>query len=173
VQLVVTPADASGRPTVVAVTPADLAANAWRAVARGARALSFDAGAATGAGVVDAGGERSAWVAAALAVVRQLSFNERLFTGLRSAPAVTIERPAPASVDVVLKQDDRSWVIFATNTGRDRARAVARFPPGVPSALWSNLLDGAGMSMLAQPDGPRWSLDLEGGAARIYVVNKY
>jgi hypothetical protein len=63
-------------------------------------------------------------------------------------------------------------VLFATNATRGRVKAIARLPSIVPAALWVNLLDGSQMSMLSQPIGPRWDMDLEAGAARVYVISK-
>lgn len=147
-------------------------AQVWRAVARGVRQISFDAGIPTGAGVMDASGDKAAWVPAALAIARQFTFNAPFFRGLRPAGAVIVEAPVPPGVDISLLQDERSWVVIATNTSRQRARPTAKLPVGVPPALWSNLLDGSAMSMLAQPDGARWTVTLEPGEARIYIVNK-
>jgi hypothetical protein len=158
---------------VATMTAADMPARVWRAIANGARVVSFDPGQPSGPGVTDAAGATPAWVRPALAIARQLAFNGHLFASLRPAPAVAIEPPAPKGLEVVLRQDERSWVLIATNTSRERALATSRLPAGVSPALWSNLLDGTAMSMLAQPDGPRWTLDLEPGGARIYVVNKY
>jgi hypothetical protein len=158
--------------SVATMAPAAIPAVVWKAIAAGAREVSFDAGEATGAGVSDASGGRRPWVPAALAIARQLTFNGHFFRALRAAAPIVLETPAVRGVDIVLQQDDRSWVLFATNTSPQRATVTARLPAGVPAALWSNMLDGGAMSMLAQSDGARWTVTLQGGEARIYIVNK-
>jgi hypothetical protein len=111
-------------------------------------------------------------VPAALAISRQLTFNGHFFRALQPVSAVPIEPPAPRGLDVMLLQDARSWVLIATNASRARVTGTAKVPAGVPAALWSNLLDGGAMSMLAQPDGGRWTVTLQPGEARVYIVNK-
>jgi hypothetical protein len=172
-----TPASAM-RPRVVMDLPAqevaaeDMPALVWRAVAHGARVICFDPGPAEGTGLQNAAGRAEPWVQTAKTIARQLSFNAKLFSDLRSGLPVSVLGPASPALDVVLMQDERSWVLFATNATRTRMKAIARLPSIVPAALWVNLLDGSQMSMLNQPIGPRWDLDLEAGAARVYVISK-
>ena len=73
-------------------------ARAWRAIARGARVLSFDHGETYGTGRPVAGGQTPPWVAPAVAIARQLSANARLVDQLRPGPPVTTEpiRPPPS-----------------------------------------------------------------------------
>jgi hypothetical protein len=144
----------------------------WRAIAHGAQVVSFDPGQTAGTGLVDAAGHPRAWVESARGIARQLAVNGHLFGEWRPAGGVTIDAPAPAALDVALLEDARSWILVVTNTSRSRVQAVAHLPPAVPAALWADLLDGSMMSMLSQADGPRWSLTLDGGGARIYVINK-
>src|SRR5262249_39378783 len=118
-------------------------------------------------------GKTAPWLPAAKTIARQLNFNAKLFDGLRSAPPpVSLLGPAAPALDVVMMQDDRSWVLFATNTTKAHVKAIVRLPSKVPAAMWVNVLDSKQMSMLSQPMGPRWDLDLEPGGARIYVVSK-
>ena len=58
------------------------------------------------------------------------------------------------------------------DTSPDRLHAVAHFPTDIPYGPWLNLLSGSTMAMLSQPDGPKWSLDLEGWGVRVYVIDK-
>ena len=150
----------------------DMPALVWRAVAHGARVICFDPGPADGSGLESATGRQAPWVQTARSIARQLTFNAKLFNDIRSGPAVTVLGPASPVLDVVLMQDERSWVLFATNASRGRVKAIARLPSIVPAAMWVNMLDGSQMSMLSQPVGPRWDLDLEPGGARVYVISK-
>jgi len=150
----------------------DIPALVWRAVAHGARVICFDPGPADGTGLQNAAGRAAPWVPTARSIARQLSFNAKLFGDVRSGPPVEVMGPAAPVLDVVLLQDERSWVLFATNTSSARVKAIARLPAIVPAAMWVNMLDGSQMSMLSQPIGPRWDLDLEPGGARVYVISK-
>lgn len=154
------------------VTPEEIPALVWRAVAHGARVFCFDPGASDGTGLRSAGGRDVPWLATAKAIARQLTFNAKLFNDLRSAEIVTVLGPPAPALDVVLMQDERSWVLFATNASHGRVKAIARLPAIVPAAMWVNLLDGSQMSMLSQPIGPRWDLDIEPGGARVFVISK-
>jgi hypothetical protein len=154
------------------VAAEDMPALVWRAVAHGTHVICFDPGPADGTGLQNAAGRPEPWVQTAKTIARQLSFNAKLFNDLRMGPPVTVLGPASPALDVVLLQDERSWVLFATNATRGRVKAIARLPSIVPAALWVNLLDGSQMSMLSQPIGPRWDMDLEAGAARVYVISK-
>lgn len=146
---------------------------AWRAIAHGARVITFDPG--TPGELSDAAGRTRDWVAPALAMSRQLEFNARLISELRApgaGTAIRVEPPAPAPLDVVLLQDDQSWVLVATNASLKPVQAVVQMPPVVPAALWVSLIDGSRMSMLAHRDGPRWTLELGAGGALVYIVTK-
>jgi hypothetical protein len=150
----------------------EIPALVWRAVAHGARAVCFDPGPADGTGLQNAAGRAAPWLATAKTIARQLNFNAKLFNEIRSAPVVSVLGPGAPALDVVMMQDDRSWVLFATNATKGRVKAIVRLPSIVPAAMWVNLLDGSQMSMLSQPIGPRWDLDLEPGGARVYVISK-
>lgn len=147
-------------------------AMAWRAIVHGARVVSFDGGAAEGAGMIGEDGQLRSWVAEAAAVARQLTFNHQLIDALYPGPDVIVLPPRPAGLDVVLMQTRQVWVLAATNVSPADAHAVAQLPKGVPSALWTDVLDGSGMSMLPTPDGVRWTFDLDAGAARLYAIDK-
>ena len=146
------------------VVAEEIQALVWRAVAHGARVVSFDPGPADGSGLQNAAGRAAPWLATAKTIARQLNFNAKLFNEIRSAPVVSVLGPAAPALDVVLIQDERSWVLVATNTAKGRVQAVVHLPPVVPAAMWVNLLDGSQMSMLSQPIGPRWNLELEPAA---------
>jgi len=152
--------------------PGDIPALAWRAIAHGARVISFDGGASSGPGLSDAGGALKPWVEPARAIARQLAFNGHLVTDLQAGGSVRVDGKPPVELDIVLLQDSRSWVLVATNTAHSSLRAVAHLPAGTPPALWSSLLDGTTMSMINQLEGPTWNLTLEPGVARVYVVDK-
>jgi hypothetical protein len=157
---------------VAKVPAAAIAPIAWRAIGRGARVIAFDAGLSEGSGLTDEKDRTPAWVLAAADVARQLHINGGLFGVCQPGPAVTIDSPRSPSLDVVLLDAGKSWVVMATNASRARIHAVAHLPPGVPYALWLNLLNGSTMAMLSQPAGPRWDLDMEGWGVRIYVIDK-
>lgn len=143
---------------------------AWRALAHGARVVSFDAGGKVGSGLEAK--TIPTWASAAVAVSAQVGVESRLVEAWRPAGRVALDPPAPDALDLMLLSDSRSWVLVVTNTSRSRVSAVARLPAGVPGALWVNLLDGSLLSMIRQPSGPRWSLEVGGGVVRVYVVNK-
>jgi hypothetical protein len=154
------------------VAAEEIPALVWRAVAHGARVVCFDPGPADGTGLQNAAGRAAPWLQTAKTIARQLSFNAKLFNDLRFGASVSVLGPAAPALDVVLMQDERSWVLFATNATKGHVKAIVRLPSMVPAAMWVNLLDGGQMSMLSQPIGPRWDLDLEPGGARIYVISK-
>jgi hypothetical protein len=151
---------------------AAIAPLAWRAIAHGARVVSFDAGGREGAGLVNAAGRRPLWLPAAVNVARQLRANGALFAQCRPGPAVVVDSPAPAAFDLVLLEARKSWVFVATNGGAARAHVVAHLPAAVPYALWLNLLDASTMAMLQQARGPQWVANLEPYGVRVYVIDK-
>jgi hypothetical protein len=144
----------------------------WRAIAHGARQIAYDTSEPEGSGLVDGEGKPRPWVAAAASLSRQLTFNRRLLESLHDGPAVRFEGDRPRALDVVLLDAGRSWVLVATNASREDVNAIVRLPPNVPPALWLELVDGTNISMLSQRDGPRWTLTLPGGAARVYAIDK-
>jgi hypothetical protein len=145
---------------------------AWRAIAHGARVISFDPGRREGTGLSDERHHHPPWVSAAGEVARQLRANGALFAQCRRGPAVVVDRPAPVGLDVTLLEARKSWVLVATNGSGDRVRATAHLPVGIPYALWLNLLDASTMAMLEQPRGPQWTANLEPHGVRIYVIDK-
>ena len=156
--------------TPVALFPA----LAWRAIAHGARVVSFDAGAAEGTGLRTAGSKAPAWVAAASAAARQIAINATLVDTLSASPAVRVDPPVE-DLDVALIEAPRSWVLVATNTaaaGAAPADTYAFMPPGVPPAEWLNLFDGSTIGMSSRPTGARWHVVLGPGDARVYVIDK-
>jgi len=156
----------------------DLQAVLWRAIARGAKVITLDAGRSAGAGLADGKGNRLPWTRTASTFASQLAASPRLYMNLKRGPAVTIVSPppagpaGPAGVEVALLDGGRAWVLIATSTARAQVRAVAQLPLGVPPALWLSLLDGSMMSMLKQPAGPRWTFTIGPGAALVYVIDK-
>jgi hypothetical protein len=141
----------------------------WRAVAHGARSIAFDPGRET---VSAADGGAAAWVAPAVGISRQLSANRRLVDALTPGPALRIDSARGGDLDVVLLDGGRAWVIVATNLSASRASARVTFPKGVPSGLWASWLDDSAMSMLYQPTGPVWSVELDGWGVKVYFVDK-
>ena len=159
----------------VSVAPAAApiaSALAWRAIAHGARHIAFDAGMPAGSGLVNPDGTPQRWVGDAATLARQFTFNRRLIETLRAGPSVTYEGAKPSGLDVALLDGGRSWVLVATNADLEPANAVVNLPRGVPPALWLELLDGTHISMLARPEGPRWTATLTPGGARVYVIDK-
>jgi hypothetical protein len=158
---------------VTRTPPAQWTALAWRAVAHGARVVSFDAGLAEGTGLWDERGIPD-WVPIASALGRQLTANGMLVASLRRGPPVTIETPDEA-LDLALLENARSWVIIVTNASTTPGRMVdtmAVFPSAVPAAEWLNLFDGSMMSMLYRPAGSRWRVRLGPGEAKVFVIDK-
>jgi hypothetical protein len=156
----------------VGVGHGGVTALAWRALMHGALGVSFDPGPTSGAGLNGDDGAPHAWVAEAAAIARQLMFNGQLIVDLVQGPDVIVVPPRPAGLDVVLRQTPRLWVLVATNTSAEPIHAVAQLPTGLPPALWVDLLDGTGMSMLNRQVGPQWTFDLGPGQARLYAIDK-
>jgi hypothetical protein len=145
----------------------------WRAVAHGARVVSFDAGLPTGTGMWDESGPLD-WVPLASALGRQLTTNGSLLNSLKRGPAVLID-PPDAFLDLSLLENTRSWVIIATNASSTTGRTVdtyAVFPATVPAAEWLGLFDGNMMSMLYRAAGSRWHVRLGPGEAKVFVIDK-
>lgn len=151
---------------------AGIVALAWRAIAHGARQVTFDAGRPWGAGFTEEDGRPRPWVTKARSVARQMTFNHQLITSSRPGPAVSFDGDRPSGLDVVLLETDQVWILVATNTADVTARAAVRLPALVPSALWVDVLDGTEMSMLNEPDGPRWTFELAPDGARFYAIDK-
>ncbi len=145
----------------------------WRAVAHGARVVSFDAGLPTGTGMRDESGPLD-WVPLASALGRQLTANDSLLNSLKRGPAVTID-PPDAFLDLSLLENTRSWVIIATNASSTNGRSIdtyAVFPSAVPAAEWLSLFDGNMMSMLYRAAGSRWHVRLGPGETKVFVIDK-
>lgn len=145
----------------------------WRAVAYGARVVSFDAGLPSGTGLRDEAGLKD-WVPVAASLGRQLTTNASLVASLRRGPAVVVD-PAEALLDLSLLENARSWVIIATNASSTAGRSIdtyAVFPATVPAAEWLSLFDGNMMSMLYRPAGSRWHVRLGPGEAKVFVIDK-
>jgi hypothetical protein len=172
----ITPERAVAADPVVRISVRDsggpVEALAWRALAHGARTVVFDAGAPAGAGFTGDDGRARPWVEKARAVARQLTFNSELVGALRPGPPVDWIDPRPDGLDVAVRQTDRSWLLIATNTSASPVRGVVRVATALPPALWVDLLDGTAMSMLNQPEGPRWTFDLGPDGARVYAIDK-
>jgi hypothetical protein len=147
-------------------------ATAWRAIAHGARVISFDSGQSEGSGLNTASGASAPWVKPAVAISRQVSANAELVGRLRPGPDVTIAPPIPAGLEVVLLDADKSWVLVATNTAATPLSATADLPKAVPYALWVSWIDGTNMGMLSRPSGPRWTFSIGPGAAKVYLIGK-
>ena len=166
-------ARAPGAHIDVRVTDADARAAVplvWRAIAHGARSVAFDAGGAT---LSRADGSPAPWVAPAVAIARQLSANRRLVDLLRAGPAVVVDPAGDAAdLDVALLDGGRAWVIVATNLSASPVAARATFPKGVPSGLWASWLDDSAMSMLHQPTGPRWTVEMDGFGTLVFLIDK-
>ena len=152
--------------------PVDVPALAWHAVAAGSRLISFDAGQTEGHGLADATGQERPWVRPAIEFARQVSVNAPIFEAMTPGPAVTVAKGGSPDTTVALFAATRIWVLIATNTGRDARELEVRVPAEVPYALWTSLLDGDTMSMLADSGGPRWTVQLAGGAAAVYFADR-
>ena len=149
----------------------DIPALVWRAVAHGARVISFNPGQTQGIGF---GADKSEppWLRAAIALSRQLSANATLIGQLRPGPGVTVSPPRLAAIDAFLLEGPRCWVLVVTNAATRQTEGVVRLPPAVPYALWVSLIDGATLGMLRQTDGPEWKFKLNRGGAAVYVIDK-
>jgi hypothetical protein len=152
--------------------PSDLAAVVWRAIAQGAHIISFDPGQASGTGLGQPGRPAADWVAPAVALARQVTSNGVLFEQLRPGAAPRFLSSKPSGLEVALLEGPRCWVVIATNTGGGRARAVVQLQRAVPYAVWVSLIDGSTLGMLSEPSGPRWTIQLERGEAKAYVIDK-
>lgn len=144
----------------------------WRAVAHGARVIAFDPGRTPVASLVDREGRVPAWMTAAADLSRQFRVNGGLLAQCRPGPAVSVDRPVPPAIDIVLLDAQKSWVVVATNASGRRVRATAHLPAVVPYALWLNLLTGNTLAMRYEPAGPTWVLDLEAWGVRVDVIEK-
>jgi len=158
--------------SIAATPPEAIVSLAWRAVAHGARVISFDPGNASGSGLANVDGEMPAWIPAAKSVARQVSRNAAFIASLQDGPAVTIDAPTPRDLDVVLREVEHSWLIVATNGSDSAADAVVHLPAAVPYALWISMLDGSNLSMLAAADGPHWHVQLPPHGAAVYIIDK-
>ena len=159
--------------TIKAAGPAtEIGATAWRAVVRGARVLQIDPGQAFGTGFTKTNGDLQPWVRPAAALAGQVAANPGLIEILRRGPGVPIVAPAPKGLEIALLDGGRAWVLVATSTAKAELHAVATLPADVPSALWVSLLDGSMLSMLRQDSGPRWTLTMAPGEAKVYVIDK-
>jgi len=157
---------------VAAATPGMISALAWRAVAHGARVIAFDAGARTGAGLEEPDGALKPWARAAINVSRQLTANANLANEMRPGPGLILTPAPPPTLDVVLLDADRSWVIVATNTSGSPVSSRVRLPAGTPYALWVSWLEGSPLAMISEPAGPRWMLRMEPRSALVYIIDK-
>ena len=157
---------------VASATPGMISALAWRAVSRGARVIAFDSGARTGAGLEQPDGSLKPWARAAIGVSRQLTANANLVNALRPGPGLILTPAPPPTLDVVLLDADRSWVIVATNTSGSPVSSRVRLPAGTPYALWVSWLEGSPLAMISEPAGPRWMLKMEPRSALVYIIDK-
>lgn len=176
--LVVTTADAQARPGIWLniqtwpLAPGQIPARAWLGLAGGQRIISFESDARTGAGIVDASGERSAWVAPVLAVSRQVMTNARLIGRLRPAIGIDVERPSRSDVRVVLLEAGSAWVLVVANPTDAASSTEARFPATVPFGPWVSLIDGTDMAMVDRPTHHEYRATLAPGEARVYVIDR-
>jgi hypothetical protein len=151
---------------------------AWRAIAHGARAIAFDGGTKTGAGLEEQNGSLKPWAKAAQTFARQISANANLVAMMQPGPKVTYGPVDPRAEDVVIFYDvalldaGRAWVVIATNLTNLRREASVRFPKDVPYALWVSWLEGPPLAMLSEPAGPRWMLTMAPRSAQVYIIDK-
>jgi len=145
---------------------------AWRAVAHGVRAIAFDAGGATGAGLENADRSLRPWAHAAIDLARQFSVNGRLIESFRPGPGLIVTPESSPALDVVMLDADRAWVLIATNASASPMVATVRLPAGAPYAIWVNLLDASTLAMNGEAAGPRWNLHLDARATRVYLIDK-
>jgi hypothetical protein len=158
--------------SVKGLPPGAITALAWRAVAHGARTITFDAGEATGTGLERADRSLSAWAREAVTIARQLTANGRVIDALRPGPGLVLTPAQSPRLDVILLDAGRSWVLVATNASPESLTASVRLPAGVPYALWLNWLDGTTLAMVGEAAGPRWTLRLGPHGARVYLIDK-
>jgi hypothetical protein len=149
-----------------------LTALTWRAVARGARTIMFDSGAPQGAGLENPDRSLKPWVRAAIGVARQFSANVRLIKSLRPGPGVIVTPDLTPALDVVMIDADRAWMVIATNASSNPVTATVRLPAGTAYAIWVDLLDASTLAMNGELAGPKWSLKMAPGSARVYVIDK-
>lgn len=141
----------------------------WRAVAHGARVISFDPGARS---LAPASARSAAWLPVVVDLGRQLRANGQLFGESRDGPNVTFETPPAPGVDVALRDAGKAWIVIATNVSSKQVRVSARLPATVPYAMWLSLLDGSTLAMLEDAAGPKWLFDLDARGVRVHVIDK-
>jgi hypothetical protein len=149
-----------------------LPARAWAAMADGVRLIEIDAGAATGAGVHDAAGDLLPWVRPALALARQVEANGELIARLRPGPAFASPAGSTSPARIWLLDAGRAWVLIAANPAATPSRVAADLPRSVSYGPWVSLVDGHDMSMLVRPAAHEYRATLQGGEARVYVIDK-
>ena len=132
------------------VSPAGLTVRAWSALAHGARAIVFD----DWQSLQDNPEALSAAAAFAEAVTR----NAGLYANLRS-DAWTLEPKVEGHSDVHahLLRSRNALVLFAINHGEAAGPATIRFPPGVPEAIWRNLLTGVAVNFVTSARGVEYA----------------
>jgi len=130
--------------------PARVSADAWLAVARGARSVVFeDWTTLTG----DAGA-----LAAAADFAAHLFRNAALYAPLRPRTASQVVRVLdPGSpVEAAMLESPDALVVIAVNRRGSTEPAELRFSPEVPEAIWQNMLTGGSVNFVAGPDGPAY-----------------
>jgi hypothetical protein len=142
---------------------------AWRSIAHGARIIRIDRSDPARGRAWDGSGP---WLRQAAALGRHLTANAVLISGLRLATPVPLAEGDARSLEVVLLDAGRAWVVMATNIAPATRRGRVGLPRGVPYALWVSLLDGSTMAMRDAPNGPVWSFEIGAGGAFVYVIDK-
>jgi len=175
---VMTPADAGREPgrwrneVPAGASPALMVARVWLAIAAGARTVTFDSDEPTGAGLTDQSGALAPWVAAALALNRQISANAELLGHLGPGPPIEVDQAGDSSARIVLLDGGRAWLLVAANPSAAAAAFVARFPKAVPYGPWVSLIDGTDMAMVDRAADHEYRVTLPPGDARVYVIDK-
>lgn len=155
--------------TVAGESASLLPAQSWLAIAGGARLLSVDSGAPSGAGLRDSTGTLAPWVRPVQGLARQIEANAELIGRLRPGPSIDVEADA---VRVVLLDGGRAWVLVAANPSTTSQAAIARIPRTVPYGPWVSLIDGTNMAMADRPSGHEYRVTLPAGGAEVYVIDK-
>ena len=116
----------------------------WSALARGARTIAFDGGAAPLGPAVLSLGETAGII----------SRNPALFDPLRPRTSGVVRIDNGEGVDVRLLESADAMLIVGVNAGLARRTATITFAPDIPEAIWQNLETGTSVNFVMSPNGP-------------------
>lgn len=128
-------------------SPGGITVRAWNALAHGSRAIVFDDWAV----LQDNPDALSAAAAFADAVTRNAGLYANLQPSSGTGPAPRVEGGPEVHAHLLRSRD--ALVLFAINHSEAAQTATIRFAPGVPEAIWRNLLTGAAVNFVTTARG--------------------